>query len=352
MKICFVLPKVSRSPIGGYKVVFQYADWLVRHGHSVEIHYMNNELPQRDHIPDRILNIISNFYHYYGMKWFRLDRRIKSSSGLNPKYRPNGIDLVLATSVVTPEYILKRFPDSKKGYFIQDYEIFSREESYVHYTYSLDFDHIVISNWLKKLVDSYSSSPSFLAWNGIDNKIYRNYIPYASRQKHSICFLVHRSAGKGFDVLLQVVLKLVGDYPDLSVNCFGTCARPESFPASFNYIQNASTEQTVELYNASQLFLCATIREGWGLTCMEAMSCGCCLVSTAYDSLLDFASNGENALLSPVGDTDALYRNAKFALDHPEEASKLSRQGIETAKKFDLDQTSARFQSILERIAS
>ncbi len=39
MRVNFVLPLLSRTPIGGFRVVFEYADHLARHGHAVTIVY-------------------------------------------------------------------------------------------------------------------------------------------------------------------------------------------------------------------------------------------------------------------------------------------------------------------------
>lgn len=37
MKVVFVLPGVQREASGGYKVVYDYANWLAEHGHGVTL---------------------------------------------------------------------------------------------------------------------------------------------------------------------------------------------------------------------------------------------------------------------------------------------------------------------------
>ena len=41
MKICFILPQTLRKPIGGYKIIYEYANRLVDEGHKVVILFLN-----------------------------------------------------------------------------------------------------------------------------------------------------------------------------------------------------------------------------------------------------------------------------------------------------------------------
>ena len=41
MNICFVLPRMSNKAVGGYKIVYEYANRLADRGHSVSILFLN-----------------------------------------------------------------------------------------------------------------------------------------------------------------------------------------------------------------------------------------------------------------------------------------------------------------------
>ena len=41
-KITFVLPGYSKAPVGGYKIVFEYANQLADDGYNICILYLNN----------------------------------------------------------------------------------------------------------------------------------------------------------------------------------------------------------------------------------------------------------------------------------------------------------------------
>ena len=63
MKVCFVLPKFSRKPIGGFKIVFEYANRLSQKGHKVAILFLKKKL--------------SSFLTKIEPRWFKLDSSIK-----------------------------------------------------------------------------------------------------------------------------------------------------------------------------------------------------------------------------------------------------------------------------------
>jgi glycosyltransferase involved in cell wall biosynthesis len=51
------------------------------------------------------------------------------------------------------------------------------------------------------------------------------------------------------------------------------------------------------IYNASTVYLQPSLREGFGLCAVEAMACGCALVTTANGGSDDYAQDGETALV-------------------------------------------------------
>lgn len=59
-----------------------------------------------------------------------------------------------------------------------------------------------------------------------------------------------------------------------------------------------------ELMREADVLLLPSIEEGFGLTCVEAMGSGC--VPLVSDACTDVCVSGENALVHPVGDVDAL----------------------------------------------
>ncbi|MGV7366344.1 glycosyltransferase, partial [Mycobacterium kansasii] len=62
-------------------------------------------------------------------------------------------------------------------------------------------------------------------------------------------------------------------YPDLVVMMFGAPKRP-NVPKWYEYYSNISSKEVNLLYNKCSIFLCASIKEGFGLTGAESMAAG------------------------------------------------------------------------------
>ena len=78
-------------------------------------------------------------------------------------------------------------------------------------------------------------------------------------------------------------------------------------------------EQVRRCMERSGVFLFTSDRqEGWGAVVNEAMNSGCAVVAGhAAGSVPYLLRDGENGLLYPSGDTQALYRRIRLLLDDP-----------------------------------
>ena len=339
MRICFVLPGFSRTPIGGYKMVYEYANRLCEYGYEVVILSLNNTKMKQFHLPEFMRKMLVNVVNKRQPQWFTLHKNIKNISGEEKQWQSKigACDAVFATGIQTAEIVKNNFRGAKKLYLIQGYENWGVTEDYLHKTYNYGFCNIVVSNWLKEIVDIYSKTPSILLKNPIDTNLYACKKNQYSRKKHSIGLLYHTDEIKGLHYALKAIYKLKEKYEDLTVEMFGMFSRPKEFPEWIHYTMNATVNQTVEIYNDVQVFLCASIEEGYGLTGLEAMSCGACLVSTSYKGVLEYAQNEYNALLSPTKDVGGLINNVSLVFDNDDIRLNLAKNGVESVKKYSWD---------------
>lgn len=350
MKICFVLPKFSRQPIGGYKMIFEYANRLEENGYNIVLLFINDDALKQYSFPRIIKNIVVNHVTAIEPRWFPLDSNIKKVSNLDKKFlkKIGYVDACVATGIQTVEFVKNNFENARKFYFIQGYENWEVTEKYLCSTYRYGFKNIVVSSWLKNIVDNYAVAPSILIKNPIDTTIYKCKVPQKNRKKHTIGLLYHTAEIKGVKYALAALDKLRMIYNDLEVYMFGMFPEPENLQNWIHYQRGASQLETVEIYNKIQVFLCASIEEGYGLTGLEAMACGACLVSTAYKGVMEYAENDYNALLSPVKDVDSLVKNVQRIFKNQKEAERLSRNGIDSVKKFSWDNAIDKWITLLD----
>ena len=339
MKICIILLGANRNPVGGYKIVYEYANRLSKEGHNINILFLNDTQFKRYHIPESLRKILVNIYTLIEPRWFKLDKKIKKISNQQKGYEKlvEGADICIATAVQTVDTVQNLFLSSKKLYLIQDYENWDISNERLEDTYSLGMQNIVISSWLKNIVDKKSKEPSVLIRNPIDIEVYKVYSTIEKRNKYKIGVLYHKSPQKGFKFAYEAILILKKRFPQLEVLMFGTPPKPLHLPKWIKYFKNASQKKTVAIYNSISLFLCASINEGYGLTGAESMACGAALVSTDYESVHEYAENGKNALLSPIRDADALANSATKLIENDALRIAIAYNGVKSISKHSWD---------------
>ena len=155
MKIGFILPGTSRTPCGGYKVVFEYANYLAAHDHDVSIYFDCLNSLKRFHLPEFLRKIGCRVLNIIRPRWFPLDHRVKKvcAFGINDKSIHSG-DAIFATAVGTAIPVAKLSKEKgQKYYLIQDYENWEVSDEYVKSTYQLGMTNIVVSKWLNNIVE-------------------------------------------------------------------------------------------------------------------------------------------------------------------------------------------------------
>ena len=93
-----------------------------------------------------------------------------------------------------------------------------------------------------------------------------------------------------------------------------------------------SPEEVREYMEKSSVYLFTSDRnEGWGAVVNEAMNSGCALVASHVIGSLPFLiTPGENGLVYPCGDSNALYRCIRQLLEAPEQARALGEAACAT----------------------
>jgi glycosyltransferase involved in cell wall biosynthesis len=345
MKITFVLPGFARKPIGGIRVVYNYATELVALGHDVSIVHVARYRKRpglTDGRPRRqVSEIIGGVRDLQQgapseVAWQALDPRVdlRYVPTLSARSVPDS-DVVVATAWQTADSVAHLPPRKGTGwYLIQHHETWSGRARRVDATWRLPLRKVFIAPWLERRARGMGLTDVHRVPGAIDTQRFHVVTPIDQRP-HKVSMLSSDWAWKGRDdgvVALEAARRRV---PSLGAVLFGTGPRPLHLPGWIEYWHNPEQDVLVDaIYNASSIYLCPSHAEGWHLPPAEAMACGAAVVSTDMDGVADYAIDGCTALLAPVHDCAALAARLCDLLEDDARRIELARAGHDLIQRF------------------
>lgn len=329
LRIHIVLPFPVTKPVGGAKVMYEYANRLSARGHAVQVFHALDRPFKTSSTPRFLRRWLFALRGVRRPRWFPLDTRVKCHivNEISDRYLPEG-DIILSTWWQMTYAIARLSPSRGRRFnLIQDYEIWKGDEERVIESYRLPVHHLVIARYLQELLRDKAGVPSTHIPNAIDTGIFRVTTPATERHPRTLMMLYSEEPRKGSDYGLRVLRRLASEMPDLQVILFGVYPPPAELPARFEYYRRP--DNLPALYNRATIFVTPSRGEGWALPPAEAMACGCALVCTRIGGHLDYADEGRTALLFTPGDEEEMYQKLKILLGNDELCRRLSLSGQE-----------------------
>ncbi len=158
---------------------------------------------------------------------------------------------------------------------------------------------------------------------------------------------------KGPEVGLEALRQAKARVPELEAVVFGVLESPPEGLDWVSYRRLPSQDELVhDLYNGSRLFLSSSAREGFGLPGLEAMACGCALVTTDSGGPRDYAIDGVTARVAPVGDTAGLADRVVELVGDEAGRLELAQRGLAKAAEFTWTASAAALEAFLVRYQS
>lgn len=349
MRITILFHTSPRVAGGGTKVLYEYANYLTHKGHTVEIAYMANQLWSRFGLPEPIRKILARLSVYYRPRWFKLDKKIRKYALFSVNNKSvHDADVIVATDVRTAKPVAGL--NQKKGekyYFIQGFENWVLSNEDVYMTYALGMHNITVAGWLSKMVDQYSSEKSICIPNSINTSLFCVKNSIEQRNPHSLAFHYRSNPVKGCEYAFETIRILEKKYHDLIVTVVGIENEPDDMPKSCKYVHHAKPSEVADINNNVAVFMCTSVIEGFGLPGLEAMACGCALVSTDCLGIHEYAEDGKTALISRIKDAEGMARNIERFFDDNELRIRFAKTGALEASKRSTEKSAEKFERVI-----
>lgn len=105
------------------------------------------------------------------------------------------------------------------------------------------------------------------------------------------------------------------------------------------------------LYDAGDIFVFPSLKEGWGLVVLEAMASGVPVIASNIEPLTEYLNDSENAVLIPPMDHEALAQNIISVLENEDLREKLATNGLRTANSYSWSKTALMHSEFYNRIS-
>ena len=358
MRISFILSSLWLS--GGVRVVVEYANRLTMRGHQVTLIAPGGTLD-----PDMLAEVspcvhvrqspIARGPHMSVGQKLRLTwsmaRAVPSSDVILSTHTPTTAAGFLATRL---------WRRGRPVWFYQDYrEMFigrPYEGWLLRHALRWHEGALAVSDYARQELNSYCPGDVVVVGEGLSHpELFHppapNARPNADGQRR-ILYLGDMRPRKGLFDFLQAASLVYKCLKDIRLWIVSKEDCHIESDVSFEYIYRPARAELARLYGTCDLFVSASWWESFGLPPLEAMACGAPVVLTDSRGVREYARPGENCLLVPIRDPQALAEAMLRVLTDRSLAARLRRNGPPTAARFTWESAVDRFEHALHSLCT
>jgi len=199
-------------------------------------------------------------------------------------------------------------------------------------------------------------------YNGVDHSLFKPH-DVKLLDKPYIIYVGSERPRKNLGRLFEAFAKLKKEFPELKLVKVGISGRSEEYrrdtmrklgslgvTGDVIFIDRIPEQDLAYFYSSAALLVYPSLYEGFGLPPLEAMACGCPVVTSNTSSLPEVV--GEAGIMVNPCDTDSLVEAMRQVLTHSELRDDMIRKGLEQAKKFSWEKAARQTLEVYNKVAS
>jgi len=199
-------------------------------------------------------------------------------------------------------------------------------------------------------------------YSGIDHSLFK---PYKVRilDKPYIIYVGSERPRKNLDRLFEAFARLRKEFPELLLVKVGVAGRAREYRQEIMrkldrlritqaviFVEYVSELDLAYYYSSAALLAYPSLYEGFGFPPLEAMACGCPVVTSNTSSLPEVV--GEAGIMFNPLDTDSLVEVMRQVLTDSKLRDDMVTKGLEQAKQFSWERTARETQEVYNKVAS
>ncbi|MFZ2095869.1 MAG: glycosyltransferase family 4 protein [Anaerolineales bacterium] len=354
MRISFILSSLRLS--GGVRVVTQYANRLSKRGHHISLVIPNGTIDaQLTGEIDPEIKIITtkhklepspNLLQLFRISW-EMAKSVPKSDVIIATHTPTTVVSFLAGKLLGRGKIIWYYMDYAEMFDARPIEQWFLRNALKWHAYAVTLSEACVQE-----LHTYSSGVVINIGLGIDTAVYHpqplaNKSSFSDPDRIAIFFLGDARPRKGMAEFLNAMEKLSVVEPNLMMWIASKEDIKLQCTIPFKLFFRPTDTELAVLYSACDLFVSASWYEGFGLPPLEAMACGAAVVTTDSRGIHEFAIDGENCLIVPPKNPEALAEGLQLLLANQGLMKKFKMNGPLTAAKFDWKKATDRFEAAL-----
>ncbi|RXZ02212.1 glycosyltransferase family 4 protein [Fictibacillus sp. S7] len=304
---------------GGVKVIFEHANRLQKLGAKV--------------------TIVS---HYPMPTWFPIE----------VPYNQVPFDLELAKGIPVCDVIVATYWDHIQScidtgiapvvYFEQgDFHLFDYSsmnqtlKKFIHQQLDIPQYIYTVSKPASLLINEIYGREATVYPNAVDEKVF-SIDGEKETGNHPYILMVGGEAAtfKGLNVIIQAYEKVKDEHQIDLYWITPDTPSDEGKAKVTKYFVNPPQKLIGGLYRGATMYVCGSIYESFCLPPLEAMACGCPVVTTGNKGSLEYAVHNENALICNLNDPEDMAKQIREIFSNPSLKEHLIKNGLVTASNY------------------